>query len=107
MVWNCGAFKVLVWGRARARARALAAALTLKVAQAAFSERAPWVVRARVECASFGCLCRRLSPRMCGLLREVSLRATSPAAAAQMGGRGGGSSGAGRWLSGRAWVEFL
>ena len=29
---------------------ALAAALRLKVAQAAFSERAPWVVRAGAEC---------------------------------------------------------
>ena len=43
--WSRGAFEAL------ARARALAAALILKVAQAAFSERVPWVVRARVECA--------------------------------------------------------
>ena len=33
----------------------------------------------------FGSLRRRLSPRMCGWLREVSLRATSPAAAAHIG----------------------
>ena len=38
---------------------------------------------------------RRLSPRLCGWLREVSLRATSPAAAAQMRGRGGAGSGGG------------
>ena len=66
---------------------ASAAALTLKVAQAAFSKRAPWVVRAGAECACVEGLRRRLSPRLCGWLREVSLRATSPAAAAQMGAR--------------------
>ena len=38
---------------------------------------------------------RRLSPRLYGWLREVSLRATSPAAAAQMRGRGGAGSGGG------------
>ena len=45
---DCGGSVVLsrFW-----RARALAAALKLKVAQAAFSERVPWLVRARVECA--------------------------------------------------------
>ena len=80
---DCGGSVVLsrFW-----RARALAAALKLKVVQAAFSERAPWVLRARAEQAGFGCLRRRLSPGMCGWLREVSLLATSPAAAARLGG---------------------
>ena len=40
--WKCGACEVL-------GACAFAAALALKVAQAAFLERALWVVRARAE----------------------------------------------------------
>ena len=41
----------------------------------------------RSVCVSLRSLRRRPSPRLCGWLREVNLRATSPAAAAQMGAR--------------------
>ena len=55
---------------------------------------------------------RRLSPRLCGWLREVSPRATSPAAAAQIGAvirwrkrrRRAGSGGA-RMEGGDWWVR--
>ena len=61
-----------------------AAALSLKVAQAAFLERALWVeLRAEAEGVWWEGVRRRFSPRLCGWLTEVSLRATSPAAATQ------------------------
>ena len=92
-------------GAFEASARSHAAALKLRVAQAAFSERAPWVVRAGVDCVRVcrRALRRRLSPRLCGWLRGVSLRATSPAAAAaQCGGRGRARLGRSVWEALRA-----
>ena len=49
--------------------------------------RRGWCVLEQSVCVSLRSLRRRPSPRLCGWLREVNLRATSPAAAAQMGAR--------------------